>query len=614
MAGRIPLLLGLAMGCALGAALLVGPVPGGVGLAFRWGLFPVLAAGILLLWPAFRLPVPWRDLLAPAFALVLFALPLSGLWSSGVSDGSIGGLLPWFDASAYYVESQRLLAGERLSDAVSRPWFVGLAAILQTLVQHNLQWTLALLYLAPAVASVLFSKAIARSLGPAAGVLLLLLLYLFLRPLSGSLLTEHLGLALGVLGVGGLWASGGSGSWAIGALFLLGAAQAARPGPLLLLPCVALGYALEVRPRPAARRLFAAGLAVALPFVLGVALTWATGSSSGGYDRRFPYILYGVVTGNTGWLQVFADHPEVRRLAEPELSQTVLALALDAARRHPLALAKGILRCWRDFLGLRWVGAFGFMTGGGWLRLPLWIFLGLGVFRCGRGREGPAGRLLLWALGGLLLSVPFVPPRDAGIRPYAAAVPLLALLAAVGMAQLTSRRRGIGDTAVPPPSPAACDAVSPGRVWVAWGVGLVAVILAGTFLIRLTARPIALPAMPPCAPGREVVFLRLAPGSFLRLGPDAASSTTHVPDVRIDDFRRGLRGFDPEEVAAALRQLPPGDVLANAYLFERKMSALFTAPGDLVSSGGLFGAACGRSWRTTSGWLFFRAEAVWALD
>ncbi|SVE02821.1 uncharacterized protein METZ01_LOCUS455675, partial [marine metagenome] len=83
--------------------VLAAHIPGEIGLIFRYGIASVFGAVALFLYPAYRLH-GWPGTLASlSLTLVLFGLPLSGLWNSGTSVDStvIGGLLPYSDALRY---------------------------------------------------------------------------------------------------------------------------------------------------------------------------------------------------------------------------------------------------------------------------------------------------------------------------------------------------------------------------------------------------------------------------------------------------------------------------------------------------------------------------------
>ena len=138
------------------------------------------------------------------FVLALFALMLRGLWESGATEPSIvNGLLPWQDAAKYHADAQRLAAGFLYGEKTAmRPFFSGFLALLLAVSGQNLQASLALLVLTVSLSVFLLLEETRRSLNPLARVLLVVLLFLYYRGICGSTLTENLGLALGVLGLG----------------------------------------------------------------------------------------------------------------------------------------------------------------------------------------------------------------------------------------------------------------------------------------------------------------------------------------------------------------------------------------------------------------------------
>jgi hypothetical protein len=68
------------------AIALIFPIPAEIGLTMRYSPFVPLVAIPLLLYPLYRRPEPLSFCLSFCVTLVLFALPLSGLWNSGISE------------------------------------------------------------------------------------------------------------------------------------------------------------------------------------------------------------------------------------------------------------------------------------------------------------------------------------------------------------------------------------------------------------------------------------------------------------------------------------------------------------------------------------------------
>ena len=60
-------------------------------------------------------------------------------------------------------------------------------------------------------------------------------------------------------------------------------------------------------------------------------------------------------------------------------------------------------------------------------------FCRIAIMNCYRQRQNPIGSLMIAALIGILLSIPFVPPWDGGIRIHAATIPVFSLFPALGL-------------------------------------------------------------------------------------------------------------------------------------------------------------------------------------
>ena len=174
-------LLSLMIPILLYAAVLIIDVPKEIGIVSRYGFTTVVIAIAVVLYPAYRLS-GWTGTLASlSLTLILFALPLSGLWNNAVSaEFTIGGLLPWSDASGYYWDARRLLEGDTLSEFSSRrPLFPAMLAVLLGLTQQNLQVTVAILVAISAISCFFAAREVQRSHGVAAGLLVITILFLF---------------------------------------------------------------------------------------------------------------------------------------------------------------------------------------------------------------------------------------------------------------------------------------------------------------------------------------------------------------------------------------------------------------------------------------------------
>ena len=429
----------------------------------------------------------WLGIVATlTMTLALFALPLAALWQHFATHiNAVGGLLPFSDASGYYYDARRLLQGHTLGWSARRPLFAALLATLLAITGQNLQTTICALVALNAVAAFLLARELRASHGPAAATVATVVLFLFYRSDGGegTVLTENLGFAMGCVAFAVLWRGSRSGSIrsvCIG-LGLLTVALMARAGAFFVLPALGLAGVWAFRSNRGWLRFAVDGLAAG---VIAAGLTMAIGrvlSDPAGEQTtfsNFSYSLYGLVVGGKGWSQVLRDHPQATEGAE------IYSLAWQAFRAHPMGLVEGSLKMWGEYFRLPGLfHAFAFVHDGSYERFFQVVCYGLSAVGIGlsiRHYRQPSYMLLLAAVVGHLGSIPFVPPIDAGLRVYAATIPILAILTGLGAAQV-----------------------------VGWGRRLRSVVRPGTGALEATT------GFPRTAPGAELFGAALATVVFL---------------------------------------------------------------------------------------------------
>jgi hypothetical protein len=595
-----------ALALAAFAAILVLAVPRNVGLIFRYDFSTVVVMVALLLFIGYSFRGPVGTLVGLGVTLVIFALPLSGLWMSANSEPDIlAGLLPWSDAGGYYYDANRLLDGIPFTPFTGRrPLFAGLLSVILSITGKNLQLSLAVLTLFTAVSFYMLGREIQRTHGTVAATLVSLLLFFFYRRFIGLTLTEHLGLSFGALGTALLWngSSFNRKKIALLGLFVLTLALIARAGTFMILPLLAIWIAWFFRDKAAfSGKVF--GLAVAvviLGFILnGMVHKFLVAPGSAGFDN-FSHTLYGMARGG-GWTRVYLDHPEIRSLPESEQARQIYALALESIRNDPLSLVKNMFLAWGQFFNLTGkscvycffargeVVTFGSMEGMNWtdiagrviVSLLALVGLGAAVFRHER-----RDFILFAAALGILLSVPFVPPWDADrMRVYAASIPFLAVFPAVGAAFILEipgrvqlnpgKTRELGGGMLPVLS-----------------LLLVGLVILGPFIVKLTARP-AVYRETTCPDGSSPIYISLNPGSFIKVVDNDTVPLTYLPDIRYSEFVRSLHNFPEYDITIELENnLKPPVILSES--FDRKTGVgYWVAFNKVVPAGTGVIAVCG---------------------
>ncbi len=103
-----------------------------LGFSLRTDFWPIIPVTALFVYLVFRIPGRIGEVSTWAVVMVLFALPLAGLWAYGHTQTStLSGLIPLNDAKGFYMDALRLTHGTNFSFFASRrPLFAGLLSVL----------------------------------------------------------------------------------------------------------------------------------------------------------------------------------------------------------------------------------------------------------------------------------------------------------------------------------------------------------------------------------------------------------------------------------------------------------------------------------------------------
>jgi len=625
------------------------PLPKEIGLTAREGFFSILVAIAALFYPAYHHPGRLGTVFSLSLTLILFALPLSGLWHSGISDPSIiGGLLPWSDASGYYGDAKQVLIGGSFSAFSSRrPLFAGLLAALLGLTQQNLQVSLAILVAITAIACFLLAREIQRSHGTVAGLFVLTFLFLFYRRFAGTTLTENLGCPLGAVGLALLWHAAIQKQLgkALGGLFLLTLALNARAGAFFILPAIVVWGVLyfsqksrygvgnlrnelearaespnfqfitlltNTRYRYSLQFLFGGISVIFIGFAINFTLLRVLGSPEGEAFSNFAHTLYGLAEGGKNWTQILVDHPEA---SEKEY----YALAFAAFRQNPFGIVIGAVKAWAQYCLPNWSGAFGFINITSTVT-PISRLLVLGIrtilfglsvwclIFCYSHRRSPENGLIIALAIGILLSVPCVPPWDADLmRAYAATIPISAVVAAYGNTLLLRSISRTDALTVPQ--------ANPQFHFLGWfGLILASLCFVAPIVTESMSRPVQLDRNFTC-PGEQVsAYIRTSPGSSIDLVADNEAEQTRLPTVRLSDFRQGLsqlRVASPD-LAQKLESLSDLTTLMQANDLQGQNRVWVIAKSDALPSKKGIVCICGRP--DTEIADFFHADLIYPMS
>jgi len=482
--------------------------------------------------------------------MLLFALTLSYLWTSGFSDNFIiSGLLPYKDAKNYYLGANLLLNGLPIrvaGQALGRPLFPGFLSSLLLLTGQNLKLALAVMAQLAGIGLYLTARQVRDALGALAGALYITFMYFYFQIVAGYTMSESLGFIGGCFGFALLWHAARRRNWfdLLLGLGILMVAVSARAGAFLIFPALALwvgwifrgGKRFSLLPAAAILAILAGGYFIAstiFPRLVGVPV----GSSF----SNFAYTIYGQVRGGAGW------HSAIDELGTRNPTQVYHA-AWDIFLTDPSGILKGIGKAYSDFFlpSSRSIFVFGEREEWYMLDLVLWgltiLLLLRGLYLLVFKLRSNVSTLLLAGFVGVFLSIPFLPPVDGGMRFYASTMPFFFAPLAMGASGLLHRDE---EPASAIDNPFFLRSVS---------IALLALtVLLPPVTLRASTRPDL--AEPECSPEQRSFAIRIHPGSYIDLvqaenvscglSPDICYDDIlkHNTEMHIDDFYQQLDGL-----------------------------------------------------------------------
>jgi len=573
-----------------------------ISLLVRHGFLLPLVGLLPVFWGAYALRGYLGTLTSLTVTLAAFALSLAGLWASGDTNSLIvSGLLPWSDAAGYYGCANLLLEGERFTSfCSSRPLFSGFLALVLQLCGRNLTLTVAVMVLIAALCCYAAARAIAHAHGALPAALMLIILLFFYRRYAGTTMSESMGLPLGALGLAMLWRSDGRElvRMLIGlALMTLG--LLARLGPFFILPFLMLwiGWA-----RRGTKRFGWIDFGMSLAVVAAcMAVNWlafqAFGSLQGALFSKLAPALYGVTVGDENWNKIYEDHPEINRLSEAEQTKIIYQLIFENIRNHPSLFLKGILAQYGYLFSNTWYSAYGYLHDPrAWynplIQYPLFVLNGVALVFAWKRREQPLMMLTLSITLGLLLSVPFVPPRNTSqLRAYAAAIPILGMLPGLGLSFLLEKlsfaqlRKQPAELFI-------------GRFDLALTVILLLGMIIAPFTLPVFVKPLEYPKIT-CPTGMETISVFLGRGSSVTIMPGSSFFLDWLPYFHQERFRRLLHGMSQMDFVEEMENIETPATLFRALDLRSKQSAFVISPASLLPPEGGLLTLCGH-WRESA--------------
>lgn len=492
------------------------------------------------------------------------------LWGMFIHENNIfSGFLPMNIGNVYFSDILRLISGLKTS-YLSRPMFISFSSFLFILSGENLQ-IFHFLYICIFVAAAFFLIHAAQKLKltPPALALMPVLLFFFYRDFIGKVMTENLALPLGMLGCAYMiqhFTEGKRLSYFVGLAFIT-AGLFVRPGPMLVLPLLALGFLMIQKEKLSLNSIFLFSIALGFPVLLQT-LSQSIMPADGMPFSNYAYSLYGLAKGGAGWNYIFRENPVIfdftkmstSDMYKPEIVGWVWSQAFDVIKNNPWALLRGVLAQY-PYLIRPESGLFSFIYDHSFrtIGIQLLLFLNLfaGIFLGWRSGDKFA-KLFVFSLLGFLLSVPLMPFTDVdAMRASASYVPLLIMFSVSAFNLWLSKVCALEAHVEPDQTPKSLNRIHLQNIF--------AVILALPFIFFVfIVKPS--PGVQPadsCPPGSELVIARYATGAVLRVtgSADAAQKPHTIP---WNEYQNAVRFYPPSETRDQYISLEPEFTLIPA--------------------------------------------------
>jgi hypothetical protein len=402
-------------------------------LGVRWTLWHDAIVLPLVLYVAVRFGGPRRAVIPflAGAAIAALALHLLYVWKVGYAGRNhvFAGYFALSDAGGYYADAERVLHGAPMNGGgVRRPIFSAVLAGALRVIGHDIRLAHVITMLFWACAGAFAAGEVWRTHGRRAGALVFVVFVLFARRYVGFVQSEGIGGPVGALAFGLVWRAQsmktGWSSTYLGGLLLQCIALLGRPGPIFVIVGL-VGWAVHRArglERAERRRLVLQSAGAIVLALLFQHVIRSTTTVAAPYSD-LPPILYGLVNGEDSQF-VWARHPWLGELPESARSSAIWPLIGRDLLERPWLVVVAPLRCLASWFYLP-QGFFGFV----WLNPDDRVLENASVVKAAIRDHGYAGPILLWVreLGAYSL-------LNAGAMAGAALAFVVALLRSAGRA------------------------------------------------------------------------------------------------------------------------------------------------------------------------------------
>jgi hypothetical protein len=591
------------------------PFPRQIGLSLKYDFTTVIIALFILFLLVYSLPGWYGKIFGLGFTLLIFILPLSGLWTSGYMESYIiRGILPWSDADGYYTDARYLLNGGLFDNYQGRPLFPGMLSALLGITGRNLQITLVIIVMITAIACYLATREVQRTHGTLAGAVVIVILFFFYRRFIGTTMTENLGLALGAIGFALIWRGISKNNQlnVFAGIFFTALAMNARPAALLVVPALVIwgSFAFRGQKRFSLPFFGVSVLVVVIVFLINLGVVKALSQPRREAFSNYTNIFFQMVTTGENSDYINQRYSEIKALPESERPAQMYKLAIDIIRQNPRNFIDKTLQAYKDFFSIH-SGIFGFMhgeneTANSFVHVFLYLFCILAIIISGIYIFESSHSLIIAVLIGTLLSMPFAPPVYADLmRIYAATSPYFGLLPALGISFLASKIK------MAKPLQIKRDVIYQ-KSSLVFGLSLAVFVLIGPLFVKLLShKPLQITTS--CPADSVALFVQTNPGSYLNVRDSDKLKKTWLPEIRTVDFVAGKNyDFWATDVLDLLAKFTPDTSLYDVLDLKTGRSIWLVSETGLLPTGNNNVSLCAEKIMENSrkSEIFYRVESV----
>ena len=580
--------------------VLFNPIPRQIGLIFRNTLY-ILPVVFLVSFVSTLVRNPYIRSILFGFLFLIFLLPLSGLWNSGLSGQySFGGVIPWSDAFTLQMNTLRFLYGQFMGQSTAlRPISPVFYASILKLSDNNFILLSVLTTILCSGTVLLCTNLLGKKIGPVTAAFFYTNAFFYIRWHEGEFMTELYGFFTGMLAcyflISGIL---NKKNWeTVFGLTLFSLALNARPGPMFVLIFAGAWFILIQLSGQKKRLLFS--VAALIGILSGFTINrWNTSNvypTSTVPNRQIAEIIYALCLGGHSWDYVLTM-PEIQALNNSEnVYGDLFQMCAQVLRENPENLLLAAKRITGTLLFDDEKGAFSYFNGGdvfqnGAVRYGLGALWLLGfIYMLKRKRMKENSFLLFCALGMILSQGLGLVITTNRLRFHAATIwipgIIIGLFPQYIFTKIFHHQENVSHS----------ESAINVSLTVSAGLGFALLLssLISPFLIHRFPEQIPANKINPCTEGKILLSTKIDEGSYFYMEDSENLEKIHYPFFRLPYVRQHFHDTASVEMFDFTDHIEEPTAIIRGIDLENWKDALIFAPLDIVKGKTGFVQFCG---------------------